>query len=91
MALPNEVLLLVFEFLGVRYLASCASAQWTGLAATNTVWLAHFHRAYVVSAPPLVVLFVIVVILFDAVIVVFAVVYARQAGVVDWKRELRGA
>jgi len=45
MELPNEVVLLVFEFLGVGDLAACARVctEWGALAATNILWQHHYR------------------------------------------------
>jgi hypothetical protein len=53
MELPNEVVLLVFEFLGVGDLAACArvSTEWGALAATNILWQ-HHYRAILCNGHP---------------------------------------
>ncbi len=53
MELPNEVVLLVFEFLGVGDLAACARVctEWGALAATNILWQ-HHYRAILCNGHP---------------------------------------
>ena len=51
MTLPNEVVVLILEFMSVTELATCAtvSSQWRALADSNALWMAHFQRTH----PPL--------------------------------------
>jgi WD40 repeat protein len=96
MELPNEVVLLVFEFLGVGDLAACArvSTEWGALAATNMLWQ-HHYRAILGNGHPSLTRFRSSTSTPSSASAPPPVpANAREierGGAVDWKRALRGA